>query len=92
MKVLDAETLTDGSHRFKIEAIPEVPEVPAVLDKKKGLVVTPAVPAVEAVTEEYVWGADVPLADAQRETRLLLTAKYGHPKPTKLAAMIGREL
>ena len=91
MKVLDAETLTDGSHRFKIEAIPEVPEVPEVLDKK-GAVVTPAVPKVEAVTEEYVWGADVPLADAQRETRLLLTAKYGHPKPTKLAAMIGREL
>lgn len=85
MKVLDAELAGDGSRRFKIEA---VPEVPAVLGAK-GVVVTPAVPAV---TEEYVWGADVSLAVAQRETRLLLTAKYGKAAPVKIAAMVGKDL
>ena len=91
MKVLDAETLNDGGRRFKIEAVPAVAEVPAVLDKK-GDVVTPGLPAVPAVTEDYVWGADVPLDVAQRETRLLLAAKYGKATPTKIAAMIGKDL
>ena len=91
MKVLDAETQPDGSRRFKIEAVPEVPEIPAVLDTK-GAIVTPAVPATLALTEEYVWGADVPLDVAQRETRLMLDSKYGKPKPTKIVALIGKDL
>lgn len=91
MKVLDAEVQPDGSCRFKIEAVPEVPEVPAVLDKK-GVVVTPAIPAVPAVTEEFVWGADVPLDVAQREMRRLLAAKYGRSAPTPITAPIGKDL
>ncbi len=97
MKVIDAETLRDGSRHFKIEAVPEAPEVPAVpeMRNKKGDIVTPAVAAVAAVaavTEECVWGADVPLAVAQRETKLLLAAKYGKAAPTKIAAMIDQDL
>lgn len=85
MKVINAETLSDGRRRFVIEAAPAVPAVLNADDK----VVTPAVPAV---TEEYVWGKDVPLATAQRETKLLLNAKYGKPKPIVIAGMVGKDI
>ena len=86
MKVLDAEVLPDGGHRFTIEVVPAKPEVPA---KAK----SPAIPAVPAVTETITWGADVPLDDARRETRLLMEAKHAPPAaPTKLTSLIGTDL
>lgn len=79
MKVAIAETFANGSRRFVIEA------VPAVLDAD-GKETTPA------VTEEFVWGADVRLADARRETKLLLDAKYAAKKPTPITAMVGKDI
>lgn len=79
MKVIDAELLPDGSRRFIIEV------VPATLDGK-------GKETAAAQTETFIWGADVVLADARRETKLLLAAKYGQVTPTKIAAMIGKEI
>ena len=85
MKVTTAETLANGSRRFVIEAILAIP---AVFDAE-GKETSPFVPAV---TEEFVWGKDVALADARRETKALLNAKYGARKPTPIATMVGKEI
>ena len=85
MKVTTAETLADGSRRFVIEV---TPPISAVFDAE-GKETSPFVPAV---TEEFVWGGDVALADARRETKALLNAKYGTKKPVPIAAMVGRDI
>jgi len=51
-----------------------------------------ASPGAEAIVETFNWGADVALADARRETRLLLAAKYDRTAPVPIAGMVGREL
>lgn len=54
--------------------------------------VTPAVGDKTALIEEFTWGADVPLATARRETKMLLDVKYGGAKPAKIASMIDKDV
>lgn len=54
--------------------------------------VAPAIGETAAQTETFTWGADVPLTVARAETKSLLAAKYGQSAPTKIAAMIGKEV
>lgn len=49
--------------------------------------------AVPAVTEAIRWGLDVSLADARRETRLLLEQANAVPRsPRRLTALEGRDI
>ena len=51
--------------------------------------VTPEVPQV---TDEWAWGADVPLATARLETRRLFAAKHGRARPKRITNMVGKDI